>query len=144
MQLREATSFTTGVSNSLKSSALTKPGQGRVPGSDTADKRTEDLWHVPSGDSTLLLLVTGPGERAELQQPPPKGQQSLLAPMKVLTNTLLHKSKHSVVLRLKLKGFKICGRAGEPFWLPFKVWYYLSIFDRWEYKFFGAGVFLMH
>lgn len=45
------------------------------------------------------------------------------------SQTHVHKSKHSAVLRLKLNGFKICERAREPFWAPFKVWYYLNIFD---------------
>lgn len=85
---------------------------------------------VPSGDSTLLLLVTGPGDRAELQLPPPKGMHSLLAPMK--HKHTCHKTKCSVVLRLKLNGFKICGRAREPLCIPFKAWYYLRIFDCWS------------
>lgn len=87
---------------------------------------------VPSGDSTLLLLGTGTGERAELQLPPPKGMHSHVAPIQALTNTPVYKSKRSVVLRHKLNGFKISGRARESFWVPFKARYYLSVFDCWS------------
>lgn len=87
---------------------------------------------VPSGDSTLLLLGTGTGERAELQLPPPKGMHSHVAPIQALTDTPVYKSKRSVVLRRKLNGFKISGRARESFWVPFKARYYLSVFDCWS------------